>query len=54
MKEYRVSDITLGHGKTDKKPLQAKLNALVAEGWDIEQLVQAGDTLLIVSSKTVA
>jgi len=53
MKEYRVSDVAIDsvQSKETKAFLQAKLNALEAEGWTDAQIQQAGDTWFIVTSR---
>lgn len=55
MKEYRVSDVAIDSARSadTKQFLQQKLNTLVADGWTIEDVLQAGDTWFIVSFKTI-
>ncbi len=52
-REYRISDITIDVSQPahTKRALQEKLNQLVEEGWDIEDVLQAGDYWFIKSSR---
>ncbi|HYM24445.1 MAG TPA: hypothetical protein VEU08_14615 [Vicinamibacterales bacterium] len=56
MKEYRVSDVAIDSVQSaqTKAFLQQKLNALAADGWTVEDILQAGDTWFIVSSRALA
>lgn len=53
MREYRVSDITIDVNQpaATKAALQKKLNALTAEGWTVDDVLQAGDVWFIKSSR---